>query len=115
MKNVEKLNSLKVLNISNNMISNFDQILVKKLNSGLKVYYDGNPLFCDCHIRPLYHYLLTKPSEQSHFANVHCDAPAFVHGKSLVDVDDNHLNCNSEVITLDNLKLLPDIRFREIA
>ncbi|XP_055640650.1 chaoptin [Toxorhynchites rutilus septentrionalis] len=110
-----KLNKLTLLDLRANDIARFDTELVTKMKlSNLSVFFEGNPLLCDCYTRPLYNYLRTLPSVTPEYQNIRCSEPAATSGMAFYNVSDELLTC---VPASDNeiYKLLPDLRFREVS
>lgn len=75
----------------------------------------GNPIRCDCQIRPLVHFYRTVLNLPSKFTDILCDSPDAVSGKPLYQVLDDNLNCINETAQMsDELDLQPDLKIREI-
>lgn len=76
----------------------------------------GNPLFCDCNIRPLNHFLKKYVNLPENLNGIKCANPNHLKNKPLFEVPDNYLNCIDYNKTLNNEEydILPDLRFREI-
>ncbi|CAK8675544.1 unnamed protein product [Clavelina lepadiformis] len=88
----------------NNMLPNLKTIdlrynKIRRINSsGLlafplveRILLDGNPLVCDCNLRPFITYIQTnkenmKLLEQHQFGNLTCQSPAKLKGKLLLDL-----------------------------
>lgn len=84
----------------------------------------GNPLLCDCSIRPLRHYLDLHLDVAMNYSNLVCHSTIENSEiTSILTVPDDQLNCvhSDYVESLTNgidkseFDLLPDIRFREIS
>lgn len=81
----------------------------------------GNPLRCDCKVRPFSHYLATITYPDAIYEDIECASPKHVAGYRLLEAPDEYLNCmtNSTETQINaaegnDLDLQPDIRFRDI-
>lgn len=81
-------------------------------------------MHCDCHIRPLSHFLATQTEPAPFYQRVECETPKHVAGRKLIEAPDEYLSCNygnateTQQPTADgniDFDILPDIRFRDIA
>uniref|UniRef100_A0A182NUG8 LRRCT domain-containing protein n=1 Tax=Anopheles dirus TaxID=7168 RepID=A0A182NUG8_9DIPT len=110
-----KLDNLTLLDLRSNELTRFEPDLVRRLKvSNLTVSLGGNPLLCDCYMRPLFHHLRTLPSIGEPYRELECAAPNSLAGERLYNVSDELLACVPAVED-DAFRPLPDLRFREIA
>lgn len=111
--------SLEVLNLQNNQFEDINKNLVDLIIDGVQIEFAGNPLICDCSIRPYKHYLYTLTEIPEYYKNVNCYQPKFIAGQSLADVREDYLNCDRKenrtlIFSGRDYDPLPDIRFRSI-
>ncbi|XP_055377992.1 toll-like receptor 3 [Condylostylus longicornis] len=122
----ENLTQLQILNLESNKLKTFPQQLIDKLNdNGTFIYYEKNPINCDCKLRPLQHFILKKFENSKPLLNIECESPQHLTMTKLKDISDEQLQCigenvqNSDNNTNDkqmenDYSLLTDIEFREI-
>lgn len=78
-------------------------------------------MHCDCHIRPLSHFLATQTMPADFYQAIECETPKHVAGRKLVEAPDEYLNCNGNATErsadgiINEFDIQPDIRFRDIA
>lgn len=87
-------------------------------------YILGNPLKCDCTVRPLKHYLLRQSILPPEYENLNCQEPKHVANQVLANIPDGHLNCvNGSLPQVTNMtqaeydklfQMQPDLKFRYI-
>lgn len=114
------LTHLDVLNLENNNFEHMHPELVKLIAEGRQIQYAGNPLICDCSIRPFRHYMYSLIEPPAYHKNVLCSQPSFVAGESISDVREDYLNCDKNENRTSQFsgieyEPLPDIRFRSIS
>lgn len=79
------------------------------------VSFLGNPLKCDCHVRPLVHFYRAVQSLPRSFTDIICSSPIPLAGKFLYEVMDENLSCmNFHKHDNDDLNIMPDLIFRDI-
>lgn len=81
------------------------------------LFLTGNPLQCDCNVRPLTHYLNTQLDVPTIYKDIECDSPALLKGKQVYNVSDDQLNCidsQPENFNQNMLGQLADLSFRDI-
>ncbi len=84
--------------------------------NGTDILFEGNPILCDCRLRPLQFWLNSK-IDSGIWNNVLCTAPPNLAGQSVASVTDDSLGCNRE----DDFSIKPlysivtDIVFREVS
>ncbi|KAM3955604.1 insulin like growth factor binding protein acid labile subunit convoluted [Aphomia sociella] len=121
---------LRVLDVRNNQLNTLDPYLAKKIRSeGLRVYFDGNKLRCDCLTRPLKHYLNhLSPSRletEVIYHNLTCAEPAPLDGENILAIDEERLLCDGNIATdyklddygnTESFEFVsePDLAFRDI-
>lgn len=77
-------------------------------------YFLGNPVICDCHLRPVKRWLdsLLPSSVSSSWKQLQCAFPSNLANMTLVELSEEDLACSEEMIDPE-LQLTPDIKFRE--
>jgi hypothetical protein len=84
--------SLRELDLGNNRLKNF--IINNNTFQLLTLDLSSNPLECDCHIKPLYHWLLTHfQSELVPYVQWICAKPKELSGKQLGSLLENQFLC----------------------
>lgn len=117
----EKAKNLKILDFRENRLENFDQKLIEKVKNGTVILFEGNPVNCECSIRPLKHYLYQLTEIPEEFKNVRCNMPELLEGQTFPEFKDQDLVCagnatgSSVDLSSDEYDVLPDLRFREIS
>lgn len=110
-----KLKHLARLDLRNNQIMRFDTELVGKMRAtNLSVWFEDNPLLCDCYVRPFYNYLKTLPSIPEQYRRIRCSEPSTTAESYLYTVADELLSC-VPASDKDIYRILPELRFREVA
>lgn len=93
----------------------FSHELKIKKKYGFYYLIVGNPLRCDCYMRPLIHFYQTVKDLPMSFTDIICNSPAALANKFLYEVMDENLNCvNLTKRVDDDLNIMPDLIFREI-
>ncbi|XP_031640244.1 protein artichoke [Contarinia nasturtii] len=105
--------TLNFLDLQNNLIELFDLKLLTQVKRGLQLHISGNPLRCDCNIRPLKQFYQTVLNKPKSYSDIICRAPDVLSNKHLEEIDDESLNCINKTINND-LYAIPDLKFREI-
>lgn len=88
----------------------------------LRMHYSscvvGNPVLCNCNIRPLKHYLAQLIEIPTSYSSIVCDLPVHSRGHNLINVSDDALQCfqseNRQKADNDDFSVLPDLRYREV-
>lgn len=77
---------------------------------------EGNPIFCDCRLRPL-KFWLTGENTSVPWDDVFCTGPPLLAGQALSDVDSQSLSCGRDNDRLDTTKysIVTDIIFRQVS
>lgn len=55
----------------------------------------GNPLRCDCNIRPFTHFYQSQLNAPKSFKDIICHSPDALANKPLHEIFDDNLNCNN--------------------
>ncbi|XP_067629795.1 chaoptin [Eurosta solidaginis] len=115
--NFQKDIQFQSIDLRNNNLTEFPQLLVNILRNGTVVYFAGNPLHCSCGARPLKHFTMSKSSLSNDLKNIKCKTPTFHQNQILVEVLDENLQCILE--DRDRYKgaayeELTDVLFRDI-
>ncbi|XP_028981871.1 uncharacterized protein LOC107036999 [Diachasma alloeum] len=115
MKKITAMPKLKLLDIENNEFSDFDLTFMKLINNDTELRYEGNPLNCNCHARPLKRWITTLTEVPSEWRNVVCASPDYIAGKALPFVTEELMTCDeNEIAENTDLQITPDVKFRQI-
>lgn len=118
MKIVKNISIFREIDLSDNQIGSFDAKLLQSVKNGVNLDIKGNPVDCDCRIRPLKHYLdsLLDLEVPDKIASVVCEKPPILQLKTLAEVADDNLNCADRNRTADGsaFDVFPDLIFRDI-
>lgn len=82
--------------------------------SNVWLFFEDNPINCDCRLRPLNHFFSTLTMVPDIFSNITCHSPKHIQDVKFIDVLDDHLNCVNNSESLSFLEVLPDLKFRDI-
>ncbi|XP_018333196.1 toll-like receptor 7 isoform X1 [Agrilus planipennis] len=115
----KKIKKLSVLDIRFNNFSEFSTDLQKLVENGTAVYFGGNPLICNCFVRPINRILKKQLTVAWYYKEIVCRKPHHLYGRPLFEVEDERLICsdiengiNSTRQQKDVTNLVPDIEFR---
>lgn len=116
---ITKLKNIKEVNFENNELLYLNKTLIDAIKNGVSIRFAGNPLTCNCELRPLKHFLLGQPSPARQYLDLICSHPRHVSGTTLENVEDKQLTCtDAEKSNIEEFnheyEVLPDIRFRDI-
>lgn len=131
VEKIVKARKLRVLDVRNNRLTDFEPVLVKEIvSNGLDVYFDGNDLKCDCFTRPLKHYMdklkRSVLEKDAKYFNLVCKQPPSLFNESLKDLHEDKLICPSNVEVNSKMEeysddemsfdfiSVPDVVFRDI-
>ncbi|CAF2637033.1 unnamed protein product [Rotaria sp. Silwood2] len=74
----------------------FNNQTFKKLSQLITLDLSSNPLYCDCHIKPLYHWLLTHyQTELVPYVQWICAQPKELSGKQLGSLSEHQFQCEN--------------------
>lgn len=83
--------------------------------SYILINISGNPLRCDCNIRPLVHFYQNQLSAPKSFKDIICHSPDALSNKPLHEIFEDNLNCNNaKKFTNGDIDIIPDLSFGEI-
>lgn len=116
VKILSNISILKEIDLRNNQIKNFDKNLLTNVRNGMNLLIQGNPVECDCRVRPLKHYLDMLLDTPENFVDIVCRKPSILSEKRLIDVSDDNLNCIYQNGTSNekSFEVFPDLTFRDI-
>lgn len=118
----QKTPAFELIDLSGNQLQEFPRNLVQLLRNGSQIMFSGNPLYCDCKVRPLQHYLWEQNHLDDDQMGIRCQAPKFNENQTLYTAMDESLQCigqgNETVQGSDqdywDFEKLPDVRFRDV-
>ncbi|XP_055919385.1 chaoptin [Eupeodes corollae] len=105
------------LDLRENQLEKIPVSLLMAIKNGTEVLFNGNPLYCNCAVRPFKHYLLSQTNVSEEYANIMCSMPAHLSNQPLISIADENLQCSSEdnkIYQEQIFDILPDVRFREV-
>ncbi|XP_040569853.1 uncharacterized protein [Lepeophtheirus salmonis] len=108
--------NLKVLDIRNNKLKTYYSDFTSLIKKGMDIYYGGNPLMCDCSLRPVAYWLKSVgkiKGRSKPWEDTICQSPPYLSGSSVASILEERLVCADSLDAL-KFKLNPDIQFREI-
>ncbi|XP_060534843.1 toll-like receptor Tollo isoform X1 [Cylas formicarius] len=113
---------LSVLDVRDNRIPEFGPEMTELAVRGVDVMYQGNPLRCDCLLRPLIRHFSRQLHLKEFYKAIRCSSPAPLAGSSLYELPEERLVCPPNVNTTimlegmaaDDYGVLPDLKFREL-
>lgn len=113
---VDKLGSrLRKLKLEGNYLEAIEENIQEKiLNNGLEPDYLGNPINCDCHVRPLRRFADQFGQVPEFLKSIVCSSPTSTEGQLLIDVEETLLICQNEVEAGKQLEINPDIKYRKV-
>ena len=88
--------SLSLVDLRMNRLTRFyDEFmpLIERENGSTRVLMEGNPVVCDCRLRPLRFWLSVQATDEP-WDKVICSGPPLLSGKAVTVVEDASLNCN---------------------
>jgi hypothetical protein len=88
--------SLSLIDLRMNRLTRFyDEFmpLIERANGSTRVLMEGNPVVCDCRLRPLRFWLSVQATDEP-WDKVICSGPPLLSGKAVTVVEDASLNCN---------------------
>jgi len=91
--------SLRELELGNNRLTilPFNNQTFQQLSQLITLDLSSNPLQCDCHIKPLYYWLLTHfQTELVPYVQWICSKPKYLLGKQLGSLSDHQLICEEK-------------------
>ncbi|XP_018576955.1 protein artichoke [Anoplophora glabripennis] len=113
---------LSLLDVRDNLFEDFGPQLTDMVVKGTDVYFEGNPLRCDCFLRPLSRHFSNQLSLKPFYRSIRCVSPPYLSNHSLFDLPEERLNCPSNVNTTRIMErqageygILSDLRFRELS
>lgn len=128
--------TLQILDVSHNVFETFSPELTGlAVGNTSKVLFDGNPLKCDCFVRPLKRHFSGELIQPKEYTSIQCAQPPYLAGQFLSSVTEERLNCPSNVNTTRRIEaaaaataaakgggfnpqqdydVTPDLRYREV-
>lgn len=114
--------NLTVLDLQDCQLESLSVDLIEKVTkNNVLLYFAGNPLHCDCRIRPLSQYLRTLTDPPAFYKDVECATPKLFEGVRLYETHDEYFSCdlrddvtNSQNGSVHAFDRQPDLRFRDV-
>ncbi|XP_048523505.1 protein artichoke [Dendroctonus ponderosae] len=117
---LKNVSHLKLVDLKDNLLDQIAQNASDLIMSGTEIAYEGNPVHCDCFLRPLLRHFTGQLQLSPTYEKITCASPPHLEGKQLYTLPEELLICPANVNTtrlLDKLdgdfSVLPDLRFRE--
>ncbi|KAK2726773.1 hypothetical protein QYM36_007573 [Artemia franciscana] len=109
------LTYLTYVDASYNRIQTFDDTILPRIENGTLINLEGNPIACDCRMRPLKKWLDLENS-YGIWSQLQCYAPQTFRGKHLKELSQEDLSCSLSTsgIVGQQYDLLPDLEFIDI-
>ncbi|XP_017884489.2 toll-like receptor 3 [Ceratina calcarata] len=115
LKKILPLRNLKILDVESNTVGVFADAFMKIIENGTELRYQGNPLHCDCYVRPLKRWLSTFTEIPKEWTNVSCESPRFVSAKRLSEVTEDLMGCGErEESEHPEFGITPDVKYRNV-
>jgi len=73
----------------------------------------GNPVDCDCELRPLRQWLASQVAPDPEWGELLCASPQFLEGQSVAVVSEDRMTCDA-VRAGPRFEIKPDLTFRDI-
>ncbi|XP_072144216.1 uncharacterized protein conv [Dermacentor andersoni] len=105
---------LQHLDLRFNNVTMFEEEYMARIKNGLRLYYEGNPLNCDCRVKYLRQWLGHNP-QATEWNDVVCHSPHHLHRRHLADVSPDVLECLTDeerAIKGEEDGSLVDLKFR---
>lgn len=129
--------NLRVLDIRDNEFGGFNSEFMKIVKNGTDLRYAGdeksprliderfcfnrftipigNPLHCDCYVRPLRRWLASLTDIPAAWRDLKCSSPSFVADTPIGEVTEDLMVCGEREIQEDaNLDITPDVKYRSL-
>lgn len=115
MDKILPMAKLQILDIEDNEFGGFDESMMKIIKNQTILLYAGNPLNCDCYVRPLRRWLTSLTETPEEWTRLTCASPDYLAGKRLPKVSEELMTCGEREIQ-DNpaFEITPDLKFRNI-
>ena len=113
---IVKSELLEYLDVSFNRLNKFYPELIGQIKARLEVNFEGNPLDCNCFLRPVAYWLASVGRIQGRgraWDHTPCRGPKFLEGVPVGSVIEEQLVCEDSD-DAQRFKLNPDVKFREI-
>lgn len=115
----QKTPAFELIDLRGNKLEEFPINLVKLVRNGTQILFAGNPLHCDCNVRPLQHLLWELNHLNQDQQRIYCHTPIFNENQTLISIADESLECIGKKIDNEleeswKYEKLPDVRFRDV-
>lgn len=107
---------LKIINLRSNRLTRFyDEFMSLIENNSTEIFMEGNPIACDCRLRPLQFWLSgIDQRDDNPWSQTLCQEPHLLAGQTLASVDDESLTCGRNVDNKAKYAIVKDVVFREV-
>ncbi|GJQ76084.1 hypothetical protein Trydic_g1836 [Trypoxylus dichotomus] len=116
----KNVSDLKVLDLRYNNFESIGGPLNEMIVKDVDVYLEGNPISCDCFVRPFKRYLSGQLKIKEIYKTVKCTNPSHLHNRAIPSISEDRLNCPTNVNTTRLMRsqpgdydITPDLAFRE--
>ncbi|KAL9918993.1 insulin like growth factor binding protein acid labile subunit convoluted isoform 1-T3 [Glossina fuscipes fuscipes] len=106
-----------LIDLSKNSFNECPLSLVWNMRNYTVVRFQGNPLHCNCAVRPLKHYMTELTALTEDLSEIKCESPIFNKDRLLLQTEDENLQCSQEEKERFNgttYEKLTDVKFRDI-
>uniref|UniRef100_A0A2L2YLK1 Insulin-like growth factor-binding protein complex acid labile subunit n=1 Tax=Parasteatoda tepidariorum TaxID=114398 RepID=A0A2L2YLK1_PARTP len=110
VEEVLSMKKLRLLDLRENRFATFYEELIPLMKENFTLLFKGNPLICNCHIRPLRVWISNQP-DISAWNPVACHQPTWLEGRGIPTLDLEELNCKGMTQKAE-LPVKPDIKIR---
>lgn len=109
---------LALVNLRHNRLTRFyDEFMPLMENNSTQLLMEGNPIVCDCRLRPLQFWLSgidQGDGEENPWSQTKCQEPRLLAGQTLASVDDESLTCGRSVNDKSKYGIVKDVVFRDV-
>lgn len=113
---------LKTVDLRFNRLTRFyDEFMSLIENNSTELLMEGNPIVCDCRLRPLQFWLsgidqlrIGEEEDDNPWSRTLCQEPHLLAGQTLASVDDESLTCGRSVNDKAKYSIVKDVVFREV-
>ena len=107
---------LELVDLRSNRLTRFyDEFMPLMENNSTQLLMEGNPIVCDCRLRPLQFWLSgIDQGEENPWSKTICEEPRLLAGQTLASVEDESLTCGRSVNNKAKYGIVKDVVFRDV-